>query len=204
VKNPFRGARYANVTATLALVVALGGTSYAVGTIGTQDLKPNAVTSPKIKNGQVKAPDLKVGAVRSPQVKDDALTGADVLESSLGEVPSAADVPDITWANLTLINNWTVWDTDRGAQYGMDAEGVVYFRGGIDNPGVFSSVFAVLPPAYRPVGGFAYVSTNFFGGTGPARIIINPNGNVSVDATSPATDANAADFTSLDGVSFAP
>ena len=61
--------RYAAVTATLALIVALGGTSYAATQIGTAQLKANAVTSPKIKDGNV--------------------TGRDVRESSLANVPSA-------------------------------------------------------------------------------------------------------------------
>jgi hypothetical protein len=189
VKNPFRGARYANVTATLALVVALGGTSYAVGTIGTQDLKPNAVTSPKIKNGQVKAPDLKVGAVRSPQVKDDTLTGADIA--------------DIQVQNIPLVNGWSAYD-GRGARYGKDASGVVHLSGGVKQAGAFNPVITTLPPGFRPTGGYAWISTNLFGGAGPARLYISPAGVVSVQPTAPATSAQAQNFTSLDGVSFVP
>src|SRR6266540_1035449 len=64
----------AMVIACIALAVALGGTSYAAVTlpansVGTKQLKKNAVTSPKVKNN--------------------SLIGADVLESSLGQVPSA-------------------------------------------------------------------------------------------------------------------
>lgn len=65
---------YASVAATLALVVALGGTAYAAG------LPRNSVGSPQIKNG----------AVRSVDIKDGAVTGQDVRESSLGTVPDAA------------------------------------------------------------------------------------------------------------------
>ena len=51
------------IIATAALVVALGGTSYAVvslprNSVGTTQLKANAVTSPKIKNGSVAVADL--------------------------------------------------------------------------------------------------------------------------------------------------
>jgi hypothetical protein len=64
---------YANVTSTLALVVALGGTgAYAVNTIGSADIKPgavkssdlgkNAVTSPKVKDGQLRLKDLNASA----------------------------------------------------------------------------------------------------------------------------------------------
>lgn len=58
---------YANVAATLALAVALGGTSYAAtklpaGSVGTQQLRANAVTSPKIRNGTVGTADLSPAA----------------------------------------------------------------------------------------------------------------------------------------------
>jgi hypothetical protein len=72
--------RYAAVTSTLALVVALGGTSYAATQIGTAQLKANAVTSPKIKN--------------------DTVTGQDVKEGSLGTVPSATQATRAARATL--------------------------------------------------------------------------------------------------------
>jgi|EndMetStandDraft_8_1072994.scaffolds.fasta_scaffold25900_1 hypothetical protein len=53
---------YANVTATLALVVALSGTAYAAGlpkhSVGTKQLKKNAVTSAVLKDGAVSSPDI--------------------------------------------------------------------------------------------------------------------------------------------------
>ena len=52
--------------ALLALVVALGGASYAVtqlpkNSVGTPQLKANAVTSPKVKDGSLKATDFGAG-----------------------------------------------------------------------------------------------------------------------------------------------
>jgi hypothetical protein len=50
---------YANVTATLALIVALGtGGAYAASKIGPNDIKENAVRSKHIKEGEVRAADL--------------------------------------------------------------------------------------------------------------------------------------------------
>lgn len=65
---------YANVMATLAVFLVLGGAAYATGqfpknSVGTKQLKAGAVTTAKIKNG--------------------AVTGAKVKLSSLGKVPSA-------------------------------------------------------------------------------------------------------------------
>ena len=70
---------YANVIATVALFMALGGVSYAA-TIAAK----NSVRSSSIKNGQVKTADLAKNAVNSSKVKDGSLTGADVKDGSLG------------------------------------------------------------------------------------------------------------------------
>ena len=55
---------YANVIATLALFLALGGSSYAAlklpgGSVGTKQLKRNAVTSPKVKPGSLLLSDFR-------------------------------------------------------------------------------------------------------------------------------------------------
>ena len=64
---------YANVTATLALFVALGGAAYAV------TLAPaNSVNSAAIIDGQVKTADVAKNAVTGAQVKNGSLSGADV------------------------------------------------------------------------------------------------------------------------------
>ena len=54
---------FANVTSVLALVVAIGGTSYAAvqlpkDSVGSKQIRSNAVKSPDIKDGAVKATDL--------------------------------------------------------------------------------------------------------------------------------------------------
>jgi hypothetical protein len=67
VRRIFGAGRYATVAATVALVAALGGTSYAASTIikpnsvGTRQLKNNAVTSAKVKNHSLLAADFKLG-----------------------------------------------------------------------------------------------------------------------------------------------
>lgn len=65
---------YANVTATLALVVAMAtGGAYAQSQIGTNEIQDRAVTSKKIKKG----------AVRNANVRGNALTGAKIREGTL-------------------------------------------------------------------------------------------------------------------------
>ena len=70
---------YANVTATLALVVALGtGGAYAASKIGPKDIAKNAVRSKHIKAGQVKTPDLRGGAVTSAKIANGQVRAADL------------------------------------------------------------------------------------------------------------------------------
>jgi hypothetical protein len=56
----------ANIVAYLALFVALGGTSYAAAklpanSVGTKQIKKNAVSSTKVKDGSLKAADFAAG-----------------------------------------------------------------------------------------------------------------------------------------------
>ena len=74
---------YANVMATLGVFIALGGSAYAV----------NTVTSSDIVDGQVNnsLTTFDVSTFLGADVVDNTLTGADIQESSLGQVPSAAN-----------------------------------------------------------------------------------------------------------------
>lgn len=125
---------YANVTATVALFLALGGaTAFAVGTlplrsVGAPQLRPgavtagklrkHAVTTPKIDAKAVTSPKLAAGAVTGPalaagsvsgekisagaitngKIAADAITGDQIVESSLGRVPSAVSADAATFA----------------------------------------------------------------------------------------------------------
>jgi hypothetical protein len=104
-------ATYGNVTATLALFVALGGSAYAVaqlpaGSVGSRQLKNNAVTTSKIKNNAVRTSKIRNSAVTGAKVRRNSLTGADINESSLGQVPSALAANTATTAtNATNATN---------------------------------------------------------------------------------------------------
>jgi hypothetical protein len=66
---------YANVVATMALFLALGGGAYAAATlpknsVGSKQIKKNAVTSKKVKDGSLKATDFGTGQI-PPGAKGD-------------------------------------------------------------------------------------------------------------------------------------
>ena len=73
------------VVAFVALLISLGGTSYAV-----TKLDPRSVGSRELKKGAVARAHLKKNAVNGSKVKANALKGADIDEASLGRVPAAA------------------------------------------------------------------------------------------------------------------
>ncbi len=84
---------YANVMATLGVFIALGGTAYAVNTIGSSDVIDDSLLSQDIKNQTVGTADLAIDSVWGSRIRDNAilsahvvdstLTGSDILESSL-------------------------------------------------------------------------------------------------------------------------
>ena len=95
---------YANVTATLALFVALGGTTYAAATlpknsVGSRQLRRHAVSNSKLRPNAVSASTIKPGAVTSLRVRDGSLTGRDINSATLGKVPAAATADHATSAD---------------------------------------------------------------------------------------------------------
>jgi hypothetical protein len=72
-----------NAVGYVALFVALSASAYALP-------GHNNVRSDDIKDGQVKLGDLAVDSVDPSKVVDNSLSGADIAEETLGEVPSAS------------------------------------------------------------------------------------------------------------------
>ena len=76
---------YANVVATMALIVAVGtGGAYAASQIGPKDIQKNAVRAKHIKKNQVKAKHLAKNAVGTPQIRDGAVTAAKLADGVEG------------------------------------------------------------------------------------------------------------------------
>lgn len=65
---------YANVMATLAVFMGLGGGAYAAATIGSDDIQRNAVLSRHIANGEIRGADVASGAVATGKIAKGAVT----------------------------------------------------------------------------------------------------------------------------------
>jgi hypothetical protein len=85
---------YANVIATIALFLALGGGAIAAITIpkksvGTKQLKAKAVTEPKLGDKAVSEAKLGEGAVTNGKLGANAVDGAKVKDQSIGLTKTA-------------------------------------------------------------------------------------------------------------------
>jgi type II secretory pathway component PulM len=84
-----RRPRYADIAATSALVLSLGGTAYAATTIAdpnsvnTAAIQNLAVTTPKLADEAVAEAKIAPSAVTHGKVADSAITGSSVADHSL-------------------------------------------------------------------------------------------------------------------------
>ncbi len=76
---------YANVVASLALFIALGGVSYAA-----VKLAPNSVRSTTIRDGQVKSVDIGTGQVTGADIRDGSILAKDIKKGAIPGVATGA------------------------------------------------------------------------------------------------------------------
>ena len=122
------------VVSLIALFVALGGTSYAAITalpansVGTHQLKNNAVTGVKIANGSITA--AKISSDRLGPVKIVGAPGAPAYAGTWESAQSSAD---------------------EGVSFYKDPWGIVHLQGNAANSnGAHEGTIFTLPAGYRP------------------------------------------------------
>jgi hypothetical protein len=167
------GLTYANVVATLALIIAVGGAS--------------AFAATQLKKNSVGTKQLKKGAVTAAKVKKGTLTGKQINLQKLGTVPNAAHASSadtIPPAEPTHVVGAAGEPgfLDGSSSYGEVAPGVslprvgffkeqfgiVHLEGVAKLPSAPSQIFT-LPPGYRPAVGQSLVFSS--GEKGAVQII---------------------------------
>ena len=91
---------YSNVAATLALFVALGGTSFAAVSITGSDVKNGSLTGKDLKNESVTGSDVDNSSLTGSDIKPSSITSSDVKDGSLlaadfgaGQLPAGPQGP---------------------------------------------------------------------------------------------------------------
>lgn len=120
---------YANVIATLALFLALGGGAvWAAGQLGknavkSQNIAPKAVKSTKIAANAVKNKNLSKNAVTRSKVKAGTLAGLQVTEVQATNVPGfTTDVPPGSQGTPVSLTGTPTFTPKTGKSYALLAE----------------------------------------------------------------------------------
>jgi hypothetical protein len=200
------------IVSFVALLVALGGTSYAAfslpkNSVGTKQIKNKAVTNSKIKNGAVTASKINALGLTVPNASHANIADTASNATKLGGQAASAYVRTGTTGEAWhvvgssgepgLQNGWVTADSSNAfppASFYIDPIGIVHLRGLVGS-GTASSVVFTLPPGYRPPKDLAFAVA---AGTGaPAVEDVDVYSNGDVFAFGPVTSA-----VTLDGVSF--
>jgi hypothetical protein len=141
-KSLLRGPSPAGVLAFVALIVALGGTSYAAfslpkNSVGTKQLKNGAVTTTKIKNGSVTKSKINASGLTVPNAQHASSAGTATLASSAGTATHASSADTATHAdtasNSTQLGGRTAASFEGSVEWALVASDgtVVQQSGGI-------------------------------------------------------------------------
>ena len=88
---------YANVVASLALFLALGGVAVAAVTlprdsVGRPQIRTDAVNPPEIAADAVRSPEIRAEAVRSSEIQDESIRLADIADGARSALEDTTDV----------------------------------------------------------------------------------------------------------------
>lgn len=192
-----RHVTYANLTSTLALVVALGtGGAWAAGqlapkSVGAPQLRPGAVTAKKIRKNAITAPKIKAEAVKSGKIASAAVTtekigsGA-VTAGKLG--PAAVSTSALADGSVT------------GAKVAEDTLGKVPFAAHADSA---TEAESANPMAFARVSQEGVVDTALSKGIGPGDVSLGSEPGiycVSVPGLSPKGAQVTVEYNNSSGV----
>ena len=126
---------YANVTATLALVIAIGtGGAWAASklpakSVGQFQLRPGAVTAQKIRKNAVTAPKIKAEAVKQGKIANGSITAAKLTQGSVsgsslqsGAITNEKLAPEAVTGDEVQENTLTQVPSAAKAEFATNAE----------------------------------------------------------------------------------
>jgi hypothetical protein len=124
--------------ATIAVFIALGGTSYAISklpknSVGTKQLKKNAVATAKIQNEAITGDKIEKEVITGEKVKAGSLTGAQINASTLGTVPTADRATTANTADRATTASTAISVTPPEPWHEVGTPGEPQFQNGCEN-----------------------------------------------------------------------
>lgn len=169
------------VISIIALVVALGGTSYAAFKVGTKNIKNGAVTTKKLHNGAVTGKKLNLTGVTAPNAAH--ATNASELGGQSASAYALASQPGFT--DATLISGYTNYGNGFStAGYMKDTLGFVHLTGSMNCPSGERTAFT-LPAGDRPPFNVSFPIEVGGGATGQGAVLTD--GSVELGLSSATT-----------------
>jgi hypothetical protein len=181
------------VVASIALLVALGGTSVAAvnqlaaNSVGTSQLKNNAVTTPKIKNSAVNASKIASNAVVAAKIASNAVASAKIASNAVtsAKIANATIKPeDLSSAAKTSGPPGAPGPTGSTGPAGPAGPSNAYARF-LNGPIAIPGSLTTLASLSIPEAGFYVLS---------AKTAIGTPGTVFLDTTVTCTLEAGADF----------
>jgi hypothetical protein len=210
---------YANVMATIAVFVALGGSSYAAIKVSGKNVKDRSLTGRDVKKNSLTGKEIKesrLGEVPRARSATSAGTAATAGTAGSASTAGSADTAN-TASNLApgeafhevgapgepaFENGCTnlSGSTRNTVGFYKDHEGVVHLKGWVSCPGTDIAAFQ-LPEGYRPATGKALALVGAATG-GDGQTTYNVNGSGLGSSVDGAVASAAANQYSLDGGTF--
>jgi hypothetical protein len=214
---------YANVMSTIAVVLALGGTSYAAITITGKNVRDGSLTGADVRRDSLTGRQIREAALgpvprassADRAARSDSAAAADTAATATTATTLAGRGPDAfqaagaaaggalagSYPNPTLAppeRRFAVlqngWGFTIGPGFWKDATGVVHLSGSVDRQNASDAVIFTLPPEARPLDiGPRYMAVSIAGGAVGTLAVA---GDGTVKPRAPQV------FVSLDGVSF--
>ena len=223
---------YANVTATLALFIALGGVGYAASklpkdSVGSKQIRenaikaseqaPNSVDGSNLMDASIGADDLGPSSVGSGSIADgavgsddlgpDSVNSGKIADGSVAPGDLAADQATVapTLENCVGVTPWAIGGGGSAPGYWMDAHRIVHLQGAVSCPGDATeggTIFS-MPQAYRPQIQSTVVRFGVLGGNvSMAQVAVITTASGALLVYDAPNDSVVDNFVNLDGVTY--
>jgi hypothetical protein len=180
----FRRPRYAEIVATLALFIAMGGTAYAAtalpkNSVGTDQIKKHAVTTSKLNANSVSLAKMQAGSVDGTKVVDNSLSGLQIADNSIdsGEIVDGS-VLSVDIADGSVTNSKIDDNAIDGSKVANESLTLSDLQGANVNGAISFTLGAGACATLNMTAGGAQVGQAAFfswaGSTTPAKIVIGP------------------------------